>query len=126
MHELSIASAIVQKAMQELKRCNGSHIECITVAVGKLAGIDTDALSSVFPIASEESGMKDTKLVIETVAPLFICHACGHISSDQFLQSCLVCDSTERTLISGRELDLVSLDIIFDDAESDDPAAAGV
>jgi hydrogenase nickel incorporation protein HypA/HybF len=64
MHELSIAHAIVEMAVE---RAEGKRITRVVVEIGKLAAVLPDALRFGFDVASEGTAVEGAMLeVIET------------------------------------------------------------
>ena len=50
MHELGIASSILESVQKEGERHPGAHISKVGVKIGELAGVDRDALQFGFEV----------------------------------------------------------------------------
>jgi hydrogenase nickel incorporation protein HypA/HybF len=53
MHELSMALSIVDGALEELERRGLKHASAIYLRLGRLAGVDKDALQFSYNVASQ-------------------------------------------------------------------------
>ena len=67
MHELSIALSIVDGAAEELHRRGLAHASAVYLRVGRLAGVDKEALLFSYGIASQDTPLAAARLVIEDV-----------------------------------------------------------
>jgi hydrogenase nickel incorporation protein HypA/HybF len=113
MHELSIALSILEIAEQEAERLAAQRIVGIHVKLGALSGVDPNALRSAYELARETSALPDATLVVEE-APL-VAH-CPSCAIDQTVPSiaelyCPVCGTPTPQVVSGRELEIVGLEI---------------
>ncbi|MGW4569372.1 hydrogenase maturation nickel metallochaperone HypA, partial [Streptomyces sp. NPDC004561] len=106
MHELSIATAIVEQA-EEIARADGSdRVSSVTVRVGELAGVVPDALHFAFEVARDGTALADARLVVEPVIARAWCEACAKefaVGMPPFFW-CPTCDLPSPDLRSGREL----------------------
>ncbi|MEU0222561.1 hydrogenase maturation nickel metallochaperone HypA, partial [Streptomyces sp. NPDC006265] len=67
MHELSIATAIIERA-DELARADGTAaVSKVTVRVGELAGVVPDALGFAFEVARDGTALAGAHLVVEQI-----------------------------------------------------------
>lgn len=112
MHELSIATALIEQVERAMTRESASHVTQVNVRVGTLSGVDKDALEMAFPLASEDSCCAGANLVVELVQARIDCNACGKISEpDSLFFACEHCGAVDISVITGRELMLQSLEI---------------
>jgi hydrogenase nickel incorporation protein HypA/HybF len=65
MHEMAIAIALVEQAEKAAREQGAKSIPGITVVVGRLSGVDPDALRAVFDLAAEESLAAGARLDVE-------------------------------------------------------------
>ena len=63
MHEMAIAMALIDQVEQAAREQKAQAIASITVAVGRLSGVDPDALRAVFELAAEETLAAGAQLV---------------------------------------------------------------
>lgn len=114
MHELSIAMSIIEMAEQEAELRGGAQVVSVHLKVGDLAGIVKDALISSYEIAAEETALKGSRLLIESVPVGVHCPTCQR---DQILKSiqnfcCPACGTPTSQITQGKELEVVALEII--------------
>ena len=114
MHELSIALSLIEMASKEATRHGGSRVSALYLKLGPLSGIVKEALTFSFEIACEGTRLAGCELIIEAV-PVVIhcarCHADEAIDNVQDLR-CPNCGDLAADIIHGRELELVSLELV--------------
>ncbi len=113
MHELSIAISVLDLASEELARQGDARAAAIHLRLGPLAGVVREALLSAFEVAREDYGMPGCQLIIEDVPLVAFCSVCEvkqTIPSVQWL-CCPVCGTPTPDVITGRELDMVSMEV---------------
>ena len=112
MHELSIAMSIVELAEEEAER-RGVQIEAVHLKLGALSGVMKDALLSCYEMASENTPLQGSRLVVEEVPVVIFCATCRGqrpLSSVQ-LFCCPECGTPCAEIVQGRELEVVALEI---------------
>ena len=112
MHELSIAMSLVDLACQEAERVRGRVI-ALHIKVGPLSGVFKDALLSSYEIASYDTSLRGSQLIIEDVPVVIYCPQCRAERPVGSMQRfcCSVCSAPGSKILSGKELELVSLEI---------------
>jgi hydrogenase nickel incorporation protein HypA/HybF len=113
MHELSIALSILDFAAEEAERQGGGHVAAIHLRLGPCSGVVPDALRSAYDLARETSEMKSARLVIEETQLVAYCPVCAAertLASTQEL-CCPVCGAPTPDIRSGRELEVVALEL---------------
>ncbi|HEY2380862.1 MAG TPA: hydrogenase maturation nickel metallochaperone HypA [Terriglobia bacterium] len=65
MHELSIATSIVEIAEEELARHGGRRVCAIHIQLGFRAGVAREALDFSFGIACEGTAAEGSRLIVE-------------------------------------------------------------
>ena len=112
MHELSIAMSIVEMAQEEAaQRC--CQIEAVHLKLGALSGVVKDALLSSYEIASNDTPLMGSRLIIEEVPVVVFCHVCQAeraLSSIQ-LFCCDECGAPTSEIVHGKELEVVALEM---------------
>lgn len=107
MHELSIASALIDQITEAMKRGGASKIMSVTVAVGSLSGVDADALQMAFSVASEGTPAQGAELVIQEIEAKIFCKTCQKENpAEDFCFICPACQSTDIEVKQGRELNV--------------------
>ncbi|MDB5329220.1 MAG: hypA [Phycisphaerales bacterium] len=119
MHELSIAVSLLDVAAEEAERL-GVEVDAIRLRLGPLSGVVKEALISAFEMAREESPMPGARLVIEETPIIIYCDACSAERPATSLQemNCSRCGAPAARVISGRELEVVGLEVIDRPLES--------
>ncbi|GAA1014889.1 hydrogenase maturation nickel metallochaperone HypA [Streptomyces thermogriseus] len=112
MHELSIATAIVER-VDEIARAEGTEsVSAVTVRVGELSGVVPDALSFAFEVAREGTALAGARLVVEQVTAYAYCVPCDQefpVGMPPFFW-CPHCDRPSQDLRSGRELEITRIE----------------
>lgn len=114
MHELSIATAVVESAEQVAREHGADTVECVTLRIGELAGVVADALRFSFGLVAEGTSLHSAELVIEEVPALAQCggaEGCGTrfaVGSPPALW-CPRCERPAAELLTGRELELAEV-----------------
>ena len=65
MHELSITTQIVESVLDEAKEREAKKVTEVRLIVGKMTFLGTEQIRFLYKILTENSIMKDSKLVIE-------------------------------------------------------------
>ena len=113
MHEMGIAMQIIDIATASIPEdMQPARVEKINLKVGKLSAIVNDSLTFCFEIASKDTPLDGAELVIEEIPVIARCNACEKewtIDSPAF--SCPHCEGGDIELLSGRELDIESIEL---------------
>jgi hydrogenase nickel incorporation protein HypA/HybF len=112
MHEASLASQLIE-IMGETARENGvKRIISATLELGQLACIDPDTLTFAFDVISRDTIAAGCELKIVRVPLRIQCPACGFEGlDDPDRAGCPSCSHPSVGVISGREMNLVSIDV---------------
>ena len=113
MHELSIATTMVEMAAEEAARRGGVQVLAVHLKLGPLSGVVRDALLFSWDVACEDTPVAGARLVIDDSPVVVHCTACqADRTIDTFRQlSCPVCDAPTPTVLAGDELEVVALEI---------------
>jgi len=112
MHELSIATAIVESTLHEARQRHLARVQTIAVRVGALSGVDPEALRFSFEAITADTPLAATKLEIEHVAVQGNCKACGHtFEVEDFFFVCPRCQSGQLEIMHGEELEIAYLEV---------------
>jgi hydrogenase nickel incorporation protein HypA/HybF len=113
MHELSIASAIVEIASEHAA---GRRVTAVQVAVGRLRQVVPSALEFAFGLVADGTPVEGAALEIEQIEAGGACRRCGADSAlTSFPLACAACGSLDVDVLRGEELYVESLEI--DEAE---------
>ena len=113
MHEMGIALQIIEIAQKSIPAdMAGSRVVKVNLTVGKLAAVVPDSLRFCFEVATQDTPLAGAKLIIDekdVVAQCNECHNKWTIEGPAF--SCPACSSGKIKILSGRELDIQSIEI---------------
>jgi len=129
MHEMGIASSILDGVGAEMRRRPGIRPLKVGVRVGELAGLDPDALRFAFEALTIDTPFAGLELDVEFRASRSRCRECSReFELRNFELLCPACGSLNADRISGDELEFTYLEI--EDGEEpevkdDEPCAAG-
>ncbi len=111
MHELSIALSILDLAAEEAER-RGGRVVAVHLKLGPLSGVVKAALASAYDLAREGTPLAGAELVVEEVPVVAWCPACAAERAPSFpLLCCPTCGTPTPDVRSGRELEVVALEI---------------
>lgn len=117
MHELGIATGIVDVLRQAVPPGREAAVRRVRVRVGDLSGVAADALAFCFAAVVEGSEFGAAVLEIDRVPTRGECKDCGAgIEMDQPTFWCPNCRSPRVQLTSGRELQVADVEL-DDEAE---------
>lgn len=104
MHELGIIIQVVEQVELVAKENNIKEIETLVLQVGELSSMVPKYIEDVYPIAVEQTSLKNTKLEIEMLPGLGTCKDCN-FGYNLVLNknTCPMCGSKEYLVISGTE-----------------------
>jgi len=112
MHELSIAQSIVDIIGQYVPQQNRHTVRSVKVRIGDLAGVVPDSLSFCFSAITSGTPIAEALLEIEHVPYVLHCAACQSDSATEpGLAVCPRCGSRQTTILSGTELQVVTIDV---------------
>ncbi len=112
MHELSIASAVLDAVRAETLRHPRAHIRRVGLRVGELSGVDGDALSFCFESLVHDTDLASLTLEIESCPRRQRCPKCGgtFVVLD-YEVACPDCGALQTDCIGGDELELAYLEV---------------
>lgn len=123
MHEMGIALQVIEIAVASIpENLRRARVARVNLTVGKLSAVVSDSLRFCFEVAAKETTLEGAELAIEEIDVVARCNACDHqwtIEGPAF--SCPRCHSGNITLVSGRELDIRSIEIEDETNDTTDP-----
>lgn len=113
MHEMGIALQIVEIVTASIPPdARTAQVEKINLKIGKLAAVVPESLRFCFGAAIKDTPLDGAQLAIEEVPVVARCRDCDMqwtINSPAFI--CEDCQSGSLEIISGRELDIESIEV---------------
>jgi len=118
MHEMGIALEIIKIATESIpEEHSGARVSRVYLEVGKLAAVVPESLMFCFGIASEKTLLEGAELVVEEIPVVAQCRDCNHQwTIERAAFNCIACNSGNIEVLSGRELDIRSIEITDEDA----------
>ena len=110
MHELSIVSSVVDSVIESLERYPGARVLEVRLRVGALA---EDSLQFCYELATRETPLEGSRLVVKIVPVMVHCDACGKDGELESLQSfhCPHCGEPAGDVRAGREMEIEAFEI---------------
>lgn len=120
MHEYSIVEGVLDSVIPAAEKAGADKLVCVRLRVGDMTEVVQESLDFMWGICCEQRGpmVAGCRLEVEYVYPRSACLKCGHeFEHDRFHLKCPECGSASTMLLSGRELEIASMDVdIPDDA----------
>jgi len=113
MHELSIALSIVDGVLDELQRRGASQVSAVHLRLGPLSGVDKDALLFSYNVASQDTPLARSRLLIEDVDVSVLCPNCGQERPTKSFPvlACADCGTLADRLLHGDELEITAMEL---------------
>jgi hydrogenase nickel incorporation protein HypA/HybF len=121
MHELSIAASIVESVTESAAAYPGARVKEVRLRVGALASVVEDSLQFCWELATEDTPLAGSALVIARIPIVVYCDACDKDVEIAGVQSfrCPQCGAHTVDLRQGGELEIDS--IVLDEPEPSEP-----
>jgi hydrogenase nickel incorporation protein HypA/HybF len=111
MHELSIASAILDRVKAAAENA-GARVTKVGLRVGEIASVDPDALAFGFAALAKGTSLADAVLEIEYRKRKQRCSACAvEFEPGELSSNCPACNHAESICIAGNELDISYIEV---------------
>lgn len=114
MHELSIMKNILEVVLEYGEQAGAEKISRINLNVGAFMEIVPRWAQTYFDMISENTIAEKAEIHIDTLPAIIKCRSCGQeaqIDLKHLLKKCSNCQSEKIDLISGRELQIDSIEI---------------
>lgn len=113
MHELSIVHGIIDTVTESVEAANGKKVIATYLRVGALSGVVKDALLFSFDLATQDTLLEGSKLVVEELPVMIFCRNCDKTVELAGVQSfrCPVCQTPSADIRQGKELEVRSIEI---------------
>jgi hydrogenase nickel incorporation protein HypA/HybF len=120
VHELSIAVSLVDLASAEADLVAPARVDVLHVRIGVLAGVVRESLLFSFDVAAAGTAIEGARLEIQQIPATVWCATCQAKQTLANVQRrrCPVCDSPTPQLLTGEELQLVSMEVVEDAGEN--------
>jgi len=120
MHELSIVQNVVEVAEQAVIEAKANRVEAVYLRVGVLSGVVRDALEFAYDVATKDTLLEGSRLVVEEVPIVLYCADCGadRVLNDIRTIRCPACGAATVNIVQGRELEIESIEVTDDATET--------
>lgn len=108
MHELGIARNIVAIVSEAAK---GRRVRRVTLEVGALSGVMTEAIMFCFPVVAEGTPLEGAALVVREIEGRARCGSCGTEFATKTLYAPCPCGSRQVTRLQGEELNIKTMEL---------------
>src|SRR4051794_31649250 len=111
MHELGIASAILDQLELELAKRPGARFVKVGLKIGDLAGVDPDSLSFGFESLVKDTHWDPLALEIKTIKRRQQCPGCRReFEAEHWSTACPTCGNPVTTTVAGEELEIAYIE----------------
>jgi len=113
MHEMALASSVVDAIEGEATRQAFSRVERIVLEVGALSCVDTHALEFGFDSCARGTRAEGAKLEFLTPPGEASCFGCGEtVEIRRKGEACPLCGSHQLVVTGGEELKIKTLEVV--------------
>jgi hydrogenase nickel incorporation protein HypA/HybF len=109
MHELAITRSIVAIVNDA---AGGRAVRRVTLEVGKLSGVMTDAIAFCFDVVSQGTPAEGANLEIREIEGRARCLACGREFPTETLFTPCACGSHRLVRLQGEELKIKTMELV--------------
>ena len=112
MHELAIAQGVLEIVQQYVPEEHAGLIRLVRIRVGRLSGVVPESLEFSFEAVVAGTPWRAAKLEIERIAAVSQCNGCtASFEIGDLAFFCPTCGSTDIRLVSGRDLQVVEIEV---------------
>ena len=103
---------LVELAESETKKSGSGSIISVNVSVGRLSGVDPDALSFMLDLSKKNTLLEHASINFNMVDGKGKCRECHHeFSTDTLAPVCPRCHGISVEIIGGDQLRIVSMEV---------------
>ncbi len=122
MHEMGIASSVLDAVRTELTKYPGSRATKVGVRIGEWAGVDVESLRFCCEALIMDSDLTGLAVELDYRLRRNGCPQCGHeFAIQNYATQCPRCDCEHTVPLGGTELDISYIEL--DDGEDDGTSA---
>lgn len=111
MHELGIATSILETVEEEARRNPNAHFQLVGLRIGEVSGVDVDALTFGWEAITKDTKWEGLRLMIELVPRRNQCTECScEFTVKDYEIQCPQCNSLATRNLSGDELDIAYIE----------------
>ena len=88
------------------------RVEKLNLRIGKLAAVVEHSLSFCLAVITKETALEGAELIIDEVPVCLRCESCNHEWQTEIPAfGCPACKNGQVTMISGREIEITSIEL---------------
>jgi hydrogenase nickel incorporation protein HypA/HybF len=112
MHELSIAQNVVKIVQEEMRKHDAKSLKTVHLKIGTMSAIVPGSLSFCFDLITEGTEFEGSELIMDIIPLKGYCRDCqNEFEIEDYAFECPSCRSTKIKTISGREMDIVEIEV---------------
>ena len=113
MHELSIVETLIEQVSEEVAAAGQSgRVSRLELSIGCLSGVNIESLKFAFEVLAPGTLVADASLAINEPRARGHCQECGaRFETDEFIPSCIKCQSGRVRIQGGQDLVLESIEL---------------
>ncbi|MEY4807896.1 hydrogenase maturation nickel metallochaperone HypA [Vulcanococcus limneticus] len=112
MHELALMEELQRIALATAAAQGAQRIHTVMLRVGRLSGVDPDALAFAFEVVMAGGIGQGATLELEVVPTQCRCGGCGQrFEPVDVIFACPICGELSADVLRGRELELTGLEL---------------
>jgi hydrogenase nickel incorporation protein HypA/HybF len=112
MHEVSLMEQALALAEDYARQNGAAQIRSLTLTVGEQSGVVPEALRFAFEVVAADTLAQGAELIIRSAPVVCHCQPCDQSFQPQsWVYRCPHCGALSSEVISGKELELTSLEI---------------
>ena len=112
MHEMSLCEGISQVLQTEAEKQGFSRVKKVWLEIGRLAGVEVEALRFCFDVVTRNTLAEGAQLNIIDVKGSAWCMQCEKsVSINQRFDECPVCGSYQLQMTAGDEMRIKELEV---------------
>jgi len=110
MHELSIASSIIELVADEAQKASAKKVSKVELDIGSLAGVEQDALEFAWETVTQNTIVEHAVLQINNIQAKARCSDCKtSFEAENFFAPCPSCYGFNYEVLQGKELQVKSI-----------------
>ncbi|MCX6152682.1 MAG: hydrogenase maturation nickel metallochaperone HypA [Candidatus Kapabacteria bacterium] len=112
MHEVSIASEIIEIVRQNLPDGFDNKVKSVKLDLGEFTNIVPEALKFGFEVLTEGTELDGAQLIMNILPLKIECQICENVSlTEPGYFFCVKCGTDKVNIISGKEMKVVEIEI---------------
>jgi hydrogenase nickel incorporation protein HypA/HybF len=113
LHELSIVLGIIDTVSESVEAARAKKVVATYLRVGALSGVVKDALLFSFDLATQDTPLAGSQLIVEELPVVIFCQSCGKTAELPGVQSfrCPVCQMPSGDIRQGKELEIRLIEV---------------